>query len=128
MLKGKDNYHVYMPALLDGGSDVNLLCSGLISKLGLEIVPCDGFTLRPLGDTAGITPLGQVEVEWHLINRRGRVRTEETYKTTFVVTDLPEPECLLGAPTIKKHHLLRLGPNVLYIKARGNGLESNSGR
>ncbi|MCJ1251013.1 hypothetical protein MMC30_008244, partial [Trapelia coarctata] len=117
-LRAQNGQQLSRLAKLDTGSTVDLLDRATVSELGLALLPYGGPPLQPLcSSETGVVifPEGQVEVEWSAVNSQGVVQRPKTYKTTFLVLNMPEADCLLGKGTIGKYGLLERGLHILLV-------------
>ena len=96
-------------AKLDTASAVDVLSKSVADVIGRTIDPYDGEDIAPLGDK--IKPLGQITLDWHVMNKGVR-----TYTTTFLVLDTDRFDALLGEDTIAKIGFYKVNNDVWYLR------------
>lgn len=95
-------------AVLDTGATVDVMTKKVADSLGVEMEPYYGEDLIPL--KGALAPLGQVTLDWHVINRI------VTYTTTFLVVDCEGFDVLLGESTIKNNKFYTVNSKVFLVK------------
>ena len=93
-------------ARIDNGSDVDAISQEVLTALGQEMQPYDGLLLS-LVNGDNLFPLGEIELEWHML------KTEGFRTTRFVVLkagDSRDSDVVLGRETLRRLEVMSSNP------------------
>ena len=95
-------------AKLDTGSAVNVVSKSVADALGMKMEKYYGGDVVPLGGK--MTPLGQLTLDWHVMERA------KTYTTTFLVLDTEDFDVLLSDETIGRIGFYTVNREIWYLR------------